>query len=275
MLSYRHAFHAGNHGDVLKHMVLVNTLDYLLRKDAPILYIDTHAGAGRYALDHAMARKTAEAAAGVEALDWQRLPEAAQRYQSQIRHYLKQRQYPGSPLLVANQLRKQDRLRLYELHPSDRKTLTRLFQRDRRVRVEASDGFASLKALLPVKQQRALVLMDPSYELKTDYAQVLSSIQEGYRRMPHGLFLIWYPVVQRAQVNQLIKGLVSAGIRDLWQVELGVAADSPGYGMTASGMLLINPPWLLPDQLRGLLPALQQQLAAEQGFSRVEQLVAE
>ena len=275
MLSYRHAFHAGNHGDVIKHLVLVNTLEYLLRKAAPVIYIDTHAGAGCYGLDKAEARKTGEAMQGIGALNLKALPESAETYRTLMQPYLKRRQYPGSPSLAADLLRSEDRLCFFELHPADHKTLDHLFQKDRRVRVEQNNGFDSLKALLPVKNKRAVVLTDPSYELKSDYNQVAESILQGYKRMAHGVFLVWYPVVQRKLVNRMITGLKKGGVRDLWQYELGVAADSEDYGMTASGILAINPPWVLAEQMRSLLPAIQQQLAPDTGFSRVEQLVAE
>ena len=275
MLSYRHAFHAGNHGDVIKHLVLVNVLEYLLRKEAPVLYIDTHAGAGNYHLDNAQARKTGEAAEGISALDLAALPQSAESYTNLIHGYLRQRQYPGSPRIAADILRRGDKLRLFELHPTDEPALTRLFQRDRRVKVDRSNGFDSLKALLPAKNQRALVLIDPSYELKSDYDDVANSVLLGYQRMPNCLFLIWYPVVQRKLVNRMIRGLEKGGVRDLWQLELGLEEDSDDYGMTASGMLVINPPWVLADQMRALLPAIQQQLAPENGFSQVKQLVPE
>ncbi|MEH6628635.1 MAG: 23S rRNA (adenine(2030)-N(6))-methyltransferase RlmJ [Motiliproteus sp.] len=275
MLSYRHAFHAGNHGDVLKHLVLANTIDYLLRKETPVLYIDTHAGAGRYQLNNAMAKKTEEASKGIGSLAFSRLPESADIYQQALAGYLKQRQYPGSPLLAADLLRRQDRLALYELHPKDQTALQRLFGKDKRVQVESADGFAGLKARLPAKNSRALVLMDPSYEMKSDYQQVANSIQEGYKRMPSAVFLVWYPVVERHRINKLINDLKASKVRDLWQFELGVEADTEEYGMTASGMLVINPPWVLPEQLRTLLPAIQQQLAPDSGHSCVEQLVPE
>lgn len=275
MLSYRHAFHAGNYADVLKHLVLVQTLNYLKRKESPIFYIDTHAGAGLYRLDDAMALKSGEAKAGVERLDWQSLPNTITDFSELITAYLDRAEYPGSPRLAADLLRSQDRLRLFDLHPTEFKSLEALFRRDRRIKVEQEDGFASLKALLPVQKQRVVVLMDPPYEIKTDYQQVVTSLAEAVRRMPHAVFLLWYPVVDRALINRMKASLLKTGVRDCWCYELGVKEDTEGYGMTASGMLAINPPWPLAEELRELLPLIQRQLAPERGYCCVEQIAAE
>lgn len=274
MLSYRHGFHAGNHADVLKHLMLVQTLNYLKKKDSPVLYIDTHAGAGCYDLTTAMAKKTAEASEGVLKLDFADLPACAQGYAEAVNGYLGRQHYPGSPQLAVDLLRPQDQLRLFDLHPTELASLQALFAGNRSVKVSDSDGFAALKALLPVQNSRALVLMDPPYELKTDYQQVVKALAEGYRRMPHAVFMLWYPVVEREWVESMLKGLVAEGMRDVWRFELGVNADEV-KGMSASGMLVINPPWLLADEMKGLLSAVQQQLAPVNGFNRVEQLVAE
>ena len=219
--------------------------------------------------------RTGEAIEGIGALNFNLLPKAVDTYRTLVEPYLKSRQYPGSPQLAADLLRSEDRLCLFELHPADHKLLDHSFSKDRRVRVGQSNGFDSLKALLPAKNKRALVLTDPSYELKTDYDQVADSILQGYKRMPHAVFLVWYPVVQRQWINRMKSRLKRGAVRDLWQIELAVTADTEDYGMTASGLLAINPPWVLPEQMRTLLPAIQQQLAPDTGFTQVEQLVAE
>ncbi len=273
MLSYRHAFHAGNFADVLKHLVQVKSIEYLVQKPGPLLYIDTHAGAGRYPLNNAMSRKTNEYVTGAGALETAQLPASFTPYGELIGRYRRQGIYPGSPLIAADLLREQDRLRLFELHPTDYPALVRLFASDRRIRSEQSDGHHALKSLLPAPQKRALILMDPAYEMKQEYQTVVDSLLAGYKRMASATYLLWYPVVQRSQIDRIIKQLRASRIKDIWQFELGIQADSREHGMTASGMLAINPPWTLPQQMSELLPVLQQQLAPAAGFYRIENIV--
>ena len=283
MLSYRHAFHAGNFADVLKHLVLANTLQYATRKAASVFYLDTHAGAGLYRLNAEAAQKTGEAAAGIRKLDFGTLltaaPEAArlalQTYQDAINPFLQCGQYPGSPILAAAMLRRQDHLQLYELHSTDYRLLLANTKTDKRIKCEQEDGFQSISVLLPPVQKRAVILIDPSYELKEDYSRAIKAFAAIYQRMPTAQALLWYPVVQRANINWMIEKLLRTEIRDLWQVELGIQADTDGFAMTASGLLLLNPPWTLPTQLRESLPLLQQQLAPATGHWLVENLVPE
>ena len=283
MLSYRHAFHAGNFADVLKHLVLAKTLQYATRKAAPVFYLDTHAGASLYRLNAEAAQKTGEAAAGIRKLDFGTLlaaaPEAArlalQTYQDAINPFLQCGQYPGSPILAAAMLRRQDHLQLYELHSTDYRLLLANTKTDKRIKCEQEDGFQSISVLLPPVQKRAVILIDPSYELKEDYSRAIKVFAAIYQRMPTAQALLWYPVVQRANINWMIEKLLHTEIRDLWQVELGIQADTDGFAMTASGLLLLNPPWTLPTQLRESLPLLQQQLAPATGHWLVENLVPE
>ncbi|MFT5084729.1 MAG: 23S rRNA (adenine2030-N6)-methyltransferase [Lentisphaeria bacterium] len=276
MLSYRHEFHAGNVADVLKHLVQIKTLEYLLKKQSPIVYIDTHAGAGVYSTRSIKIKTTGEYEAGFGALKFKGLPESTKVYAEQIAPYGLKGQYPGSPSISADLLRPQDQLRLFELHSADFKTLASLFKNDKRSRVENSDGFASLKALLPSKNKRALVLIDPSYELKTDYQKVASVVKEAWERMPNALFLVWYPVVNRYHSKEMIRKLVNAQVKNMWQFELGTAPDSPNeLGMTASGVIVINPPWTLAEQLNEILPSLVRQLAPDHGHHLVQRLTEE
>jgi 23S rRNA (adenine2030-N6)-methyltransferase len=285
MLSYRHAFHAGNFADILKHLVLVNTLHYALRKDTPLFYLDTHAGAGLYLLDSEAARKTGEAEAGIRSLDFAALqakasPEGAaalQQYHSAVDHFLRMHKpaYPGSPLLAASLLRRQDHLQLCELHPADFELLVSYTHRDRRITCEQQDGYARALALIPPVQKRAVVLIDPSYETDADYQRVVKLMAGLHQRMKGAQLLLWYPVVQRREAQQLADSLVRRGIKDLWRFELGIKADAPGHGMTASGMLVVNPPWTLPAQLENLLPLIAEQLAGGWGNWVVERLTEE
>ena len=282
MLSYQHAFHAGNHADILKHLVLAGSLDYMTRKAAPLLYVDTHAGSGCYRLNDHRADKTGEARRGILALD---IPELISRVNDSagqllgtwfgvVSPFLQRREYPGSPSIAARMLRNSDRIALYELHRAELENLTALFDQDRRVKIYQEDGYNST-ALLPPVQKRALVLVDPSYELQGDYRQTSAFVKAAWKRLSSACLLLWYPVVQRADAEKMIRQLVAAGIPDLWQIELGIDRDAPGHGMTASGMIVINPPWQLPQQLRDILPHIQGQLAPATGHWSVNCLVNE
>ncbi len=283
MLSYRHAFHAGNFADVLKHLVLTGTLRYAIGKETPLLYLDTHAGGGIYRLDSAEAQRTGEAAQGILQLD---LPALAERcseagaallrgYHEVLAPFLARRNYPGSPLVAAAVLRARDHLHLCELHPTDHEHLLSATHRDRRIRVEQADGFQRAVTLLPPVQKRAVVLIDPAYEVKQDYRTVVRTLNGIHQRMKSAQVLLWYPVVHRSEIDRLVSSLQHSRLRDVWQVELGVKPDAPGHGMTASGLMLVNPPWTLPGALREVLPLIQEKLAPETGHWRVERLIDE
>lgn len=279
MLSYRHSFHAGNHADVLKHSVQSLILDALCQKETPFVYIDTHAGAGRYDLRHEWAEKTGEYQQGIARL-WQysQLPSALTGYLSAIQALNQNnelRYYPGSPRVARHFLRPQDRALLSELHPSDFPLLQQEFDRDRQVRAVKEDGFAQLKAHLPPKERRGLVLIDPPYEQAQEYQAVVNAITQSHKRWATGIYALWYPVVNRHLINTLTQDLVQSGIRKILRIELGVEADRSGYGMTASGMIVINPPWKLAEQMQQLLPELQHILAPEHGHFTLEWLVTE
>ena len=263
MLSYRHAFHAGNHADVLKHCVLTLVVEYLIQKDKPLLYIDTHAGAGGYDLNSAEARKNGEFKDGIEQLFAQRtifsaqLPAyfaAIEKFRTQFAHG-----YPGSPWLAAHLLRAQDRLRLFELHPQDFAALNHTLRAERRCTVEASDGFTALKALLPPPSRRALVLIDPPYELKEDYARVIAVLNEALHRFATGTYLIWYPLLPRSEAEKLPQQLAGLANNTL-RMELHIDEPRGEFGMYGSGMFAINPPWPLREQMQTLLPLFTQVL---------------
>lgn len=268
MLSYRHSFHAGNHADVLKHIVLMLIIESLQQKEKGFYYLDTHAGAGLYRLFSQEAEKTAEYAEGIGRL-WQHddLPTEVDRYVKLIRKLnyggKELRYYAGSPLLAANLLRPQDRALMMELHPSDFPLLRNNFKAFENVTVKIGDGFQQVKATLPPKERRGLVLIDPPYELKEDYDLVVKAIEEGYKRFATGVYVIWYPVVLRQQTKRMIKGLEATGIRKILQIELAVRPDSDQRGMTASGMIVINPPWTLEKQMKSILPYLSTALAPQ------------
>ncbi|EPY0566669.1 23S rRNA (adenine(2030)-N(6))-methyltransferase RlmJ [Proteus mirabilis] len=280
MLSYRHSFHAGNHADVLKHIVQTLIIESLKEKEKPFLYLDTHAGAGRYQLTNAHATRTGEYLEGIARL-WQQeeVPELILPYLEAVGSLNTSdelRYYPGSPLLAAKLLREQDLLMLTELHPTDFPLLRTEFSRDKRVRVCREDGFGQLKSKLPPASRRGFALIDPPYELKQDYSAVVKGIVEGYKRFATGTYAIWYPVVHRQQIKQMLKELEATGIRKILQIELAVKPDSDQLGMTASGMIVINPPWKLASQMASILPWLHKTLVPEgTGHTLVEWVVPE
>lgn len=278
MLSYRHAFHAGNFADVLKHFVQVEILRYLHQKEKPFVYIDTHSGAGLYSLQSEEAEKNSEYLTGIGALQNCQWPEL-QPYLEVVKA-LSERDgqanlYPGSPAIGQAFLREDDRAQLFELHPSDFDRLNTLMKKDRRVRVYNSDGFAGLIANVPPLERRGLILMDPPYEIKTDYETVVSTIEKAYRRFATGTYALWYPVVDRNRIIKLEQALKNSGIKRIQLFELGLTADTEGRGMTSSGMIVINPPWTLKTTLDTLLPKLADQLGQGRGVWRSEELVGE
>ena len=268
MLSYRHSFHAGNHADVLKHIVLMLILENLKLKDKGFYYLDTHAGVGRYQLSSDEAEKTGEYKEGIGRL-WERtdLPQEISHYVDLIKNLnfgaKALRYYAGSPLIAAQLLRPQDRALLTELHPRDFPLLRNNFKEFKNISVKCDNGFQQLKATLPPKERRGLVLIDPPYELKEDYDLVVKVAEEGYKRFATGTYAIWYPVVLRQQTKRIFKGLQASGIRKILKIELAVRPDSDQRGMTASGMAVINPPWTLENQMKAMLPYLVKTLVPE------------
>ncbi|HYD95456.1 MAG TPA: 23S rRNA (adenine(2030)-N(6))-methyltransferase RlmJ [Noviherbaspirillum sp.] len=285
MLSYRHAFHAGNHADVLKHVVLIQLLRYLGQKDTPYMYIDTHAGAGVYALDTGYADKSREYETGIARL-WERddLPPPLAEYVQLVKDMNpsgKMRYYPGSPYCAERIAREQDRLRLFELHPSDSKILEENFRkleahaaaqgeragaRGKRVMITKADSFSGLKALLPPPSRRGLVLIDPPYEVKDDYRQVKNTLADALIRFATGTYAVWYPVLQRMESREFPAKLKRLPCKDWLHVTLSIGTPAPdGFGLHSSGMFVLNPPWTLEPMLRELMPFLVKALARDDG----------
>ena len=277
LLSYRHSYHAGNHADVLKHIVLVEILEHLTKKNKPFDYIDTHAGAGLYNLQNTHATKLKEYEGGIAKLKPAEWPEL-QKYLSIVEQYNPHsalQYYPGSPLFALNYMRGKDRIWLYELHPNDYLLLENNTAKMKSVRVMQTDGFKGLLSLLPPASKRALVLIDPSYEIKTDYQLVVDTLISAYKKFPTAVYALWYPVVDRKQIDALQRGFIRSGMKNVQQYELAIATDQYGTGMSASGMIVINPPWTLMDKLQLVLPKLVEQLGGEGAFFKNDQLVGE
>jgi len=271
MLSYRHAFHAGNHADVLKHLVQVFLLRHLSNKDKPWWFIDTHAGAAQYALDSEWARKNAEYESGIARLWPQRaapdLPVALADYLHEVVRLNPEgmlRHYPGSPQIALQCARREDRLRLFELHSTESRVLQESFAgAGAKVLVKAGDGFAGLASVLPPPPRRALTLIDPSYEDKADYIRVRSTLDDALGRFATGVYLVWYPLVQRRESHEFAAGLkrlartAQGGPIDWLHATLTVKAPADGgRGLHGSGLFVLNPPWTLPAMLAEVLPVL-------------------
>jgi len=262
MLSYRHAFHAGNHADVLKHLVAIQLLRHQLKKDKATWYIDTHAGAGGYALNSGYATMHREYLSGIGRL-WTRddLPPPLADYVALVRSFNPGGVldfYPGSPLLAYRLLRTQDRMHLFETHPSDNRLLRQNFEvTGKRVLVKDTDGFTALKGLLPPAPRRALVLIDPPYEDKQDYRRVLTTLEESLKRFASGVYALWYPNLSRPETRQFPSRLKQLDVHAWLHVVLNVRGPNPaGSGMRGSGMFVLNPPWGLRETLQQTMPRL-------------------
>jgi 23S rRNA (adenine2030-N6)-methyltransferase len=270
MLAYRHAFHAGNHADVLKHTVLTALLRYMNGKDKPYRVIDTHAGAGGYSLEGRYAQKKGEFEQGIGRL-WERddLPEPVADYLARVREFNPQgplEQYPGSPAFAQMLLRPKDQLRLFELHPTDYRILESYLGTVKGAEVAHADGFNSLKGQLPPSTRRALTLIDPSYEGNGDYARVVAALREALQRFAEGVYMVWYPQVQKIEAAQLPRRLEALAPHGWLHARLTVQRpDSLGFGLAGSGVFILNPPYTLHDQLATVLPYLVEVLGQYDG----------
>ena len=278
MFSYRHAFHAGNHADVLKHTVLLAVLRHLTQKDTALTVFDTHAGAGLYRLDGEYAQTSAEAADGYLKLAANppkpTVAPALQDYLDMVASFNKQgshKVYPGSPFIIQRLLRERDKLKLFELHPTDTKTLTAniaQLEAGRQVAILREDGFEGIKKFLPPPSRRALVLCDPSYEMKDDYGRVVDMVADSMRRFATGTYAVWYPIIPRPEAHDLPKKLKTLANKagkpwlgatltvknsKLLQNDVG---DVIRPGLPASGMFIINPPHTLKAALQLALPQM-------------------
>ncbi|MDT8311525.1 MAG: 23S rRNA (adenine(2030)-N(6))-methyltransferase RlmJ [Methylophaga sp.] len=277
LLSYRHSYHAGNFADVLKHIVLIEILLHLGKKDKAFDYIDTHAGAGLYDLRSVHAEKLQEYQTGIvklNAADW---PELGRYFEvvNKLNTDGVLRLYPGSPLIARHFMRPQDRAWLFELHSEDARLLANNLQRNKHARVMHEDGLKGLLTLLPPVSRRGLVLIDPSYEIKSDYDLVTKTVIEAHKKFAVGSYAIWYPVVERSRISRMEKQLINSGIPHIQRFELAITGDdSPG--MTSSGMIVINPTWQLMATMQALLPKLCKTLATDNdAFFKADVLVTE
>ncbi len=278
MLSYRHAFHAGNFADVLKHAVLTLTLEYLTRKEKGFTYIDSHSGAGMYQLADAYAQKTGEFKDGIAKIINEQAPEALAPYIeliNQLNGHGELDIYPGSPGIAKAFLRRQDSANLFELHPSDHEFLAEFCQRWKKSHIHNSDGYKGVLGLLPPPSRRGLVLIDPPYEIKDDYQKAVKTIVKGYSKFATGTYILWYPVVKRELVEKMTNDFIKSSVKNVLQVEFCMSEDTDEYGMTGTGLFIVNPPWQLKTQLQEMLPYLKDKLGTSDSSFSLTQIIEE
>ncbi|HWZ95922.1 MAG TPA: 23S rRNA (adenine(2030)-N(6))-methyltransferase RlmJ [Opitutaceae bacterium] len=277
-MNYRHAFHAGNFADVFKHALLVQLARALQRKEKGFLYLDTHAGRGGYDLAAAargdtLVRKP-EWPDGIGRL-WEKpdLPAALTDYVALVRDFDRDngnatgepRFYPGSPRLVQRLVRPQDRLALCEKQPGECAALRAEFALAHRATVQEMDGYVALRAMLPPPERRALVLIDPPFESQDEFAQIAAALREGLRRLPGGMFAVWYPLTERARVDDFFAELLALKLPPTLALELAIAGEGSGLKMRGCGLVVVNPPWQFDREAEMFLPALAKILAQAPG----------
>ncbi|WMT86929.1 23S rRNA (adenine(2030)-N(6))-methyltransferase RlmJ [Pelagibacterium sp. 26DY04] len=277
-MNYRHAFHAGNFADVVKHVILVRILSYIMRKETAFRVIDTHAGVGLYDLWGDAAERTGEWREGIGRLIARGLPDAAAALVEPYLLAVKAqnpdgglRYYPGSPFIARHMLRPQDRLMALELHPQDADFLKENFAGDIQTRVTHLDGWAAMGTHLPPKEKRGLVLVDPPFEQKGEFGRMADSLIKAHKRWPGGTYAYWYPIKDPADVTAYAAALKATGIPRILRLELTIRAPSAPPRLHGSGMVVINPPYVLEDEMKIVLPALADLLADEgRGRFRIE-----
>lgn len=284
-MNYRHAFHAGNHADVLKHIILLALLESLKKKDTPFFVLDTHAGRGRYLLGAEESRKTGEADAGILKLMGEaKMPEVVERYLRAVEANNPVGAliaYPGSPLLIAQALREQDRLAACELQTDEATALKELFANDARVAVHARDGYTAIKAMLPpklgdTKFARGLVLIDPPYEVQdNEYPQIITTVREALERWPQATYAIWYPIKLRRSLQPFFRKAAALPAKSVLLAELQIRADDSPLRLNGSGLVIVNPPWKFDQQIAPALPLLKKTLGELGAMTRLEWLKTE
>ena len=269
-MNYRHIYHAGNFADVLKHAVLARLIVYLQQKDKAFRVIDTHAGIGLYDLSSTEAQKTGEWQDGIGKLMAAALPEDVTAwlapYLDAVRALNPEggvKLYPGSPKLTRMLMREQDRLSAMELHPADCETLRDLFEGDYHVRVTELDGWLSLGAHMPPKEKRGIVLVDPPFEIEGEYERLVDGLVKAYRRFPGGTYCLWYPLKKGAPIKDFHEALKQTEIPKMLCAELSVRSDRETTGLSGSGLIIVNPPYTLHDELKAILPVLKSLLAQD------------
>jgi len=279
-MNYRHAYHAGNFADVVKHAVLTLIIEHMKQKPAPFRVVDTHAGIGLYDLTAEQAQKTGEWREGIGRLMRADLSAAASAalapYLDSVRALNPEGmllRYPGSPLIARDRLRADDRLVLNELHPEDQAELARLVARDRQVKVMARDAWTAVKALLPPPERRGLTLIDPAFEVQGELDRLVEALQQGVRRFATGTFLLWYPIKEMRPVAAFRQKLAALGLPKVLAIEFMIRGPEDETRLNGAGLIAVNAPYTLAETLRMLLPELVKILAQGKGAGfRLEEL---
>ena len=270
-MNYRHAYHAGNFADVMKHIVLSRIVEYLKHKEKAFRVIDTHAGVGAYDLASAEAQKTGEWRDGIGRLLRADVPAEASAllapYLVAVRAFNEGelKSYPGSPAIVRQLLRRQDRLTAIELHPADAAALKQHFAGDIQTRVIELDGWLALGAHLPPKEKRGLVLVDPPFEEDGEFDRLVNGLQKAWRRWPGGVYALWYPIKDREAVARFRNRLAHSGIPKIIDISLEIRVPAPEPRFDGSGMIVVNPPYPLEAEMQLLLPILSRAMARDTG----------
>ena len=285
MLSYRHAFHVGNFADVFKHIVLIHVLDALKKKDKPFFVLDCHAGKGKYDLRNARTKLKEEWRQGV-ALLWEqkKFPHGVQPYMD-ILHALNPKatrtggmliHYPGSPEILHRLLRPGDRLLLTELQDEELASLQKQYSENRKIQIRKQDAYQALNASVPPPEKRGLVIIDPSFERKTERQDIVTVLKKAWKKWPTGVYMIWHPLQGRSQTEQFYRQMRDSGITRILKAELSILPDDVDKRLNGSGVLLINPPWPMEESLREILPWLHNVLSPDgRGGWQVDWLVSE
>ena len=258
MLSYRHGYHAGNAADVLKHFILTYVLDYIKKKDKGFIFIDSHAGAGKYLISDPYMQKNKEYLQGIEKiLQLKNDNIFLKKYLDLVKsiNFNSDLQiYPGSCFLAARSLRPNDNLYFFELHPKEFLNLKKNFENDSRVITENRDSYQRLKKLLPPKEKRAVILIDPSYELKDEYEKVSEMLSDCYKKFPLGVYIIWYPVLKNKKSEKFIFNVLKKKYKNLSHVEM--ITDNSNNGMQGSGLFVLNCPWSIENDIKKSLETI-------------------
>ena len=258
MLSYRHGYHAGNAADVLKHFILIYVLDYIKKKDKGFIFIDSHAGAGKYLISDPYMQKNKEYLQGIEKiLQLKNDNIFLEKYLDLIKSInfnSDLKIYPGSCFLAARSLRPNDNLYFFELHPKEFLNLKKNFENDSRVIIENRDSYQRLNKLLPPKEKRAVILIDPSYELKDEYEKVLKMLSDCYKKFPLGVYIIWYPVLKSKKSEKFIFNVLKKKYKNLSHVEM--ITDNSNNGMQGSGLFILNCPWSIENDIKKSLETI-------------------
>jgi 23S rRNA (adenine2030-N6)-methyltransferase len=269
-MNYRHAFHAGNFADVVKHAVLCRVLTHLTAKENPFRVIETHAGAGAYDLAADEASRTREWHQGIGRLNEQPLSgEAAQLLEPYLALIRAENPsgavkiYPGSPLIARAFCRERDRMIFCELHPEEYAALDRTFKSDRRAKIVEIDGWSALRAYLPPKERRGFVLVDPPFEEPGEFERLRGGLIEGHGRWPSGIFLLWYPIKNEYEVRQFERRLAQTEIPKILRIEFAIDKPNAEGPLSACGMIVVHPPWTLEKELKIILPALAERLGRD------------